>query len=95
METETLANHTTAAIKSFNRDISITAPGHLKIIRRDGTLTSFDVSKINAAMTKAFLAVEGETAAGSTRIHETVANLVKKNYRHVWAPHSAWWNTSY
>src|SRR5687768_6070995 len=77
METET-PTRSTAAIKTFHSDITITAPGHLKVIRRDGALTPFDASKITAAMTKAFLAVEGSAAAGSTRIHETVADLVKK-----------------
>lgn len=77
METEIL-NRPTAAIKPFNVDITLTAPGFLKVIRRDGTLATFDGAKINAAMTKAFLAVEGDSAAGSNRIHETVANLVKK-----------------
>ncbi len=76
METEILTR--TAAVKSFHADIAVTAPGYLKVIRRDGTLTTFDATKINAAMTKAFLAVEGDTAASSSRIHETVANLVKK-----------------
>ncbi len=77
METEMLINRT-AAIKSFNVDIALTAPGHLKVIRRDGTLLAFDAAKINAAMTKAFLAVEGDTAVGSSRIHETVTHLVKR-----------------
>src|SRR5690606_7804096 len=34
--------------------------------------------KIAVAMTKAFLAVEGGTAAASTRVHETVDNLTKQ-----------------
>ncbi|MEO8402260.1 MAG: ribonucleoside-diphosphate reductase subunit alpha [Gammaproteobacteria bacterium] len=59
-------------------DIAITAPGLLKVIRRNGMLASFDASKIGAAMTKAFLAIEGDTAINSSRIHETVANLLKK-----------------
>lgn len=77
METETLTR-TTAAIKNFNVDIAITAPGHLKVIRRNGSLAAFDANKISAAMTKAFLAVEGDTAVGSARVHETVAQLVKR-----------------
>lgn len=76
METETVTR--TAAIKNFNVDIAITAPGHLKVIRRNGSLAAFDASKISAAMTKAFLAVEGDTAVGSVRVHETVAHLVKR-----------------
>ena len=59
-------------------DIAQTAPGLIKVIRRNGTVTPFDVNKIAVAMTKAFLAVEGDTAASSSRIHEKVANLTKK-----------------
>jgi len=46
-----------------------------KVIRRNGKLTAFDRSKIAVALTKAFLAVEGQQAAGSRRIHETVERL--------------------
>src|SRR5438445_13865457 len=77
METEVLLNRSTATIKPFNGDFATTAPGHLKVIRRDGTLAVFDAAKIRAAMTKAFLAVEGDTAVGSDRIHESVSHLVK------------------
>ena len=38
----------------------------------------FEDSKITVAITKAFLAVEGGTAAASSRIHEMVADLTKK-----------------
>ena len=40
-------------------------------------MASFDIDKISVAMTKAFLAVEGNQAAASSRIHETVADLSK------------------
>ncbi|HVY53485.1 MAG TPA: ribonucleoside-diphosphate reductase subunit alpha [Gammaproteobacteria bacterium] len=53
------------------------APGETKVIRRNGTVTPFDANKIAIAMTKAFLAVEGDTAAGSPRIQEKVTELVK------------------
>lgn len=59
-------------------EIAQTAPGLIKVIRRNGTVTPFDVNKIAAAMTKTFLAVEGDTAISSSRIHETVALLTKK-----------------
>lgn len=78
METEALLDRATAAISSLNADITLTTPGHLNVIRRDGTLAAFDATKISAAMTKAFLAVEGDTAVNSNRIYETVAHLVKK-----------------
>jgi ribonucleoside-diphosphate reductase alpha chain len=38
----------------------------------------FEESKISVAITKAFLAVEGGTAAASSRIHETVAKLTEQ-----------------
>lgn len=46
-----------------------------EVIRRTGELTRFDASKIQVAMTKAFLAVEGNQAATSRRIHEIVEHL--------------------
>ncbi|RLA46633.1 MAG: ribonucleoside-diphosphate reductase subunit alpha [Gammaproteobacteria bacterium] len=55
--------------------IAATAPGQLRVIKRNGTVVPFEASKISVAITKAFLAVEGGTAAASSRIHETVANL--------------------
>jgi len=65
-------------IKPPHFEMSATAPGHLKVIRRNGTVTPFDGNKITIAMTKAFLAVEGERAAGSSRIQETVTHHVAK-----------------
>ncbi|MEF3192625.1 MAG: ribonucleoside-diphosphate reductase subunit alpha [Halothiobacillaceae bacterium] len=53
------------------------APGQFRVIRRNGMVTNFDASKISVAMTKAFLAVEGGSAAASMRIHETVAALTE------------------
>ncbi|MES2917038.1 MAG: ribonucleoside-diphosphate reductase subunit alpha [Pseudomonadota bacterium] len=53
-----------------------TAPGTLRVIKRNGTVVAYDESKISVAITKAFLAVEGGNAAASSRIHETVAQLM-------------------
>ncbi len=49
--------------------------GECRVIRRNGKVTGFDADKIAVAMTKAFLAVEGGSAAASTRIHQTVQEL--------------------
>ncbi len=46
-----------------------------QIIRRNGTVSPFDPGKISVAMAKAFLAVEGNTAAASRRVHEVVEQL--------------------
>ncbi|EAQ97194.2 ribonucleoside-diphosphate reductase, alpha subunit [Congregibacter litoralis KT71] len=58
-------------------EVSATAPGQLRVIKRNGTVVPFEASKISVAITKAFLAVEGGTAAASSRIHETVAKLTE------------------
>ncbi len=55
--------------------VSVTTPGQLRVIKRNGTVVPYTDDKISVAMTKAFLAVEGGTAAASSRIHETVDNL--------------------
>jgi len=46
-----------------------------KVVRRNGKVTPYDNSKIEVALTKAFLSVEGGTAAASSRIHDTVKKL--------------------
>lgn len=58
-------------------NIAATAPGQIKVIKRNGTVVPFEASKISVAITKAFLAVEGGTAAASSRIHETVVSLTE------------------
>ena len=53
-------------------------PGRYRVMRRNGTVTSFDLNKIIVAMTKAFLSVEGDSAAASTRIHNEVQMLSER-----------------
>jgi ribonucleoside-diphosphate reductase alpha chain len=72
----TAAEATTPAHQAgVSSAIAATAPGQLRVIKRNGTVVPFEASKISVAITKAFLAVEGGTAAASSRIHETVAQL--------------------
>ena len=52
-------------------------PGY-QLIRRNGTVTRFDPTKITLALTKAFLAVEGSSAASSRRIHDVVGGLTQQ-----------------
>ena len=49
-----------------------------RVIRRNGSVTPFDPLKITVALSKAFLAVEGSTAAGSRRVHDVVAELTEQ-----------------
>ena len=58
--------------------VAATAPGHLKVIKRTGEVVPYTDDKIAIAMTKAFLAVEGGTAAASPRIRELVATLTEQ-----------------
>jgi len=68
----------TANQPAVSANIAATAPGQLRVIKRNGTVVPFEESKISVAITKAFLAVEGGTAAASSRIHETVAKLTEQ-----------------
>ena len=54
------------------------APGQLRVIKRDGEVVAYNDDKIAVAMTKAFLAVEGSSGAASPRIREQVATLTNQ-----------------
>ena len=76
LEQQGVASTPAATIENPNPTrLTATAPGQLRVIKRNGTVVPFEDSKITVAITKAFLAVEGGTAAASSRIHQTVANL--------------------
>ncbi len=55
-----------------------TAESGLRVIRRNGGATAFDAAKIAIAITKAFMAAEGNTGATSPRIRELVAGLTEQ-----------------
>jgi ribonucleoside-diphosphate reductase alpha chain len=46
-----------------------------RVIRRNGSVVPFEPNKIAVAMTKAFIAVEGESGGGSSRIRDVVNRL--------------------
>ena len=50
-------------------------PDALRVIKRSGAVTVWDPEKISGAITRAFLAVEGPAATGSSRIHDVVSRL--------------------
>ena len=62
-------------LQSVDVELRANVPGEMRVIRRNGKVNGFDASKISVAITKAFLAVEGSTAAASRRIHEVVEEL--------------------
>ena len=56
----------------------VMAPGKMRVIKRNGKVVSFEEEKIKVAIMKAFLAVEGGSAAGSSRIHEEVDQMAQE-----------------
>ena len=79
MQTEAQQTGDTSRTADPNNDDTVsvvsTAPGQLRVIKRNGAVVAYDESKISVAITKAYLAVEGGNAAASSRIHESVAQL--------------------
>ncbi|MFT3987663.1 ribonucleoside-diphosphate reductase subunit alpha [Aestuariivirga sp.] len=67
-----------ATPSSLHAEERIPAEPLYQVIRRNGLVTPFDPAKIAIALTKAFLAVEGGTAAASRRIHDIVADLTQQ-----------------
>ena len=63
--------------QSSINDLETTAPGKLRVIKRNGKVVPFEDDKIKVAITKAFLAVESGNAAASERIHTKVNELTK------------------
>ncbi|MBA2709750.1 MAG: ribonucleoside-diphosphate reductase subunit alpha [Tatlockia sp.] len=59
-------------------ELTANAPGSLKTIKRNGKVVAFDDSKIKVAITKAFIAEEGNNAAASNRIHQQVDEIAQQ-----------------
>lgn len=47
------------------------------VIKRTGDVAAFDAEKISVAIGKAFLAVEGQQSADSSRIHDRITQLTE------------------
>ena len=76
MEIQQQENNKKVTQSSIN-DVETTAPGKLRVIKRNGKVVPFEDDKIKVAITKAFLAVESGNAAASERIHTKVNELTK------------------
>lgn len=59
-------------------ELTANTPGVLKTIKRNGKVVHYDASKIKVAITKAFIAVEGGSAAASNRIYQQVDELTEQ-----------------
>lgn len=69
------SNASTATSAALSPAMTATAPGQIRVIKRNGVVVPYHNDKISVALTKAFLAVEGGTAAASPRIRELVGSL--------------------
>lgn len=72
------STHSNEALQTTNPPEQGSVSGQYRVIRRNGKQTYFDADKIKIAMTKAFLAVEGGSAAASNRVRETVTTLTRQ-----------------
>ncbi|MEY2973455.1 MAG: ribonucleoside-diphosphate reductase class Ia alpha subunit [Pseudomonadota bacterium] len=61
--------------ETLSEELVITAPGKLRVIKRNGKVVAFEEDKIKVAVTKAFLATESGNAAASERIHRKVNDI--------------------
>ena len=78
MEITTQTETTTNLNQEKNvNEIELTAPGRLRVIKRNGKVVAFEEDKIKVAVTKAFLAIESGNAAASDRIHEKVNQITE------------------
>nr|MCH9715755.1 ribonucleoside-diphosphate reductase subunit alpha [Gammaproteobacteria bacterium] len=59
-------------------EFTVHAPGTLKTIKRNGKVAPYDATKIQVALSKAFIAVEGGNAASSDRIHHNLEQLTQQ-----------------
>ena len=79
MELETEKQTTRPRAGNLNNEISQSneiKAGQLHVLKRDNkTVVPFDAERIAVAISKAFIAVEGSSAATSRRIHEKAAEL--------------------
>jgi ribonucleoside-diphosphate reductase alpha chain len=66
-----------AGVPPFISNASVPATPGFRVIRRNGASSPFDPVKITVAVTKAFLAVEGQAATASRRVHEAVEEVTE------------------
>ena len=66
----TLVASPTHSVESSSPPVAL-----LRVIKRSGLVADWDPGKIRAALAKAFLAVEGQAATGSARLHDILEGL--------------------
>lgn len=79
MITETTQSVKDPNVIMYPADAKSIKPGQLYVMRRDNrTLVPFNHDKITIAITKAYLAVEGGSAAASRRVYELAGDLTQQ-----------------
>ncbi len=78
-------NPTTSPLSSFSQrtESSTVPPSQWFVVKRNGQAVSYDASKIAVAMTKAFLAVEGQQASSSTRVRGAIDSITQDISRRI------------
>ncbi len=83
----TLNNQNSTISQEDPRLTEALEPGQLRVIKRNGSLAKFDDIRIEVAMKKAFLAVEGEHASNSERIQsitKTLTEQISQRFKRRW-----------
>ena len=83
----TLNNQNSTISQEDPRLTEALEPGQLRVINRNGSLAKFDDIRIEVAMKKAFLAVEGEHASNSERIQsitKTLTEQISQRFKRRW-----------
>jgi ribonucleoside-diphosphate reductase alpha chain len=82
MAAQTQSFDTTSSVPLARYGNGHSSPSHpqpgFQVIRRNGSFSAFDASKISVAITKAFVAVEGTEATASRRIRQAVDSLTQQ-----------------
>ncbi len=73
-----IENSLSPALEKAIIDGNFTKLDQYHVIRRNSQLTSFDVQRVITALTRAFLAVEGDSATNSSRIKDSVISLTQQ-----------------
>ncbi len=74
-EADASSSQTSTSQDGVSPKVNLTTPGQIRVIKRNGNVVGYTDDKISVAITKAFLAVEGDKASLSSRIRETVEQL--------------------
>ncbi len=78
MEINTNQNNQPALDFQSTIPLDTVQPGQLRVMKRDGRVVKYDVSRVAIAMKKAFLAIEGKSVQNSSRVQEIVTRLTEQ-----------------